>query len=265
MSAGACTQCVAGTYSPGAIGDAGCSPCAAESTSLFPGGTSQSSCVVDVLNYVPTGGSDLFIATYADSARQLISDNGYWRYQRLVNDVKKINPYFTANYDLTRTSWAYSNFKSFYVKLKYNVGPVSLGPDAAWLSIYSANTSMTAGTVNYRTWYRSRASYYKWEDPKPATGEVVYLYVGQNPSTACTTLYFPTGAKYVRTGYAGTTTDDFVSGSSYTPKDFASNEILSRLSVQTNSNAAAGVVDVTIYEAGWCFNDDAKQVVTKVV
>jgi hypothetical protein len=217
--------------------------------------------VVDVLDYSATGGTLKFNLVFQDSVRQITNDNGYWRYQRPTNDGKKINPYFTMNYDLTKTSWAYSNFKSFYVKMKYNVGPVKLGADAAWIALYSANTTGTADAVNKASWYRSRANYLAFVDPAPSTNQPVYLYVGEKPDTACSSLYFPSDAVFVKTGFGAT--PDFVSGTGYTVKNFANDEIMSRLSFHTNSNAAAASVDVTIFEAGYCFAAESKQIITR--
>ena len=141
--------------------------------------------------------------------------------------------------------------------MKHNTAD-SLGVNARpWLTVYSAVP--LSGTGNATAWYNSRANYLDYEaSAAPTLGQDIHMYVGSDPSSACTNATFPAGAVFKKRLIPSTNSSLNFNPVSRT--NFASNEVLFTMALSTSSSASLGKVDVDVLEAGWCFEGITQQV-----
>ena len=227
---------------------------------MYPGSNIMNSLLSDtvttmVLDMNAYASNTIVQNTIADAAFPIAHTvsmyGGGWRY---VNDVSaypgvlnpttstsnKINWYFFQN-ATNNASYAYGRLNTAFVRLQFNLQSATTSGNCPYITVYT----LPQASGNGASWYRSKKCYAN-QSATPIINTDVILYVGTDPrlcgfKNLNATQYIQltyTNSAVTFNGPAGQT-------------DIQSTEVISLLSLGTNSTSSTGSIDFTCVEMGY--------------
>lgn len=227
---------------------------------MYPGSNIMNSLLSDtvitiVLDMNAYATNTIIQNTIADGAFPIANTasiyGGGWRY---VNDASsypgvvnlstsisnKINWYFFQN-ATNNASYAYGRLNTAFIRLQFNSQSATSSGNCPFITVYT----LPQESGNGASWYRSKKSY-AIQSSVPLVNTDVILYIGTDPRLCG--FKNLNASQYVQLTY----TNSDVSFKGPTGQtDIQSTEVISLISLGTNSASSTGTIDFTCVEMGY--------------